>query len=83
MNSYLEKRDLKLLVPIPYNEIEMQIRSCYNMSSSYTGWLKKLLTQLWTFIFGNEYFKQNIDVLYSREKLISFHENFISSKSVE
>jgi hypothetical protein len=41
------------------------------------------LTQLWTFIFENKYIKQNIDLLYLREELIGFRENFVSSKSVE
>ena len=29
-----------------------------------TAWFKKHLTQLWWFIFGNEYMKQKIDLLY-------------------
>ena len=59
--------------------VHMYIMTCVYYTD-HTGWFKKLLTQLWTFIFGNEYIKRNIK---RREALISFHENVISSKSVE
>ena len=40
------------------------------------GWLyrviKKKVTQLWRFIFGNEYIKQKIDLLYLTGELIRF-----------
>ena len=54
---------------------------CYG--EGYTGWLKKHLTLLWRFIFGTEYIKQKIDLLYLTKELISFHKNFISLKSVQ
>ena len=44
---------------------------------------KTLDSTLEIYFFGNEYINQNIDLIHSRVELISIHENFISSKSVE
>ena len=39
--------------------------------------IKKNLTLLWRIIFGTEYIKQKIDLLYLTKELISFHNHFI------